>query len=214
MHEELLEKGIEKWFASRRVCQEPSTNKMIGTVVFKTFKETITVLIKGSSINRVEFRHNWYSNWSWIVADNLKEFFEALHNTLNDDCVRDVIKYLDLEHIIYFAHFNERFECIANEKLTRIHIFPFTSGPIGLMNFRYLLEMCDDSLTELSISLNAFRTTFGMYTEEVKGHILQIIHECAGTGLKTVNLYDFYLDESFRHKFEWFLQRDINITSV
>lgn len=155
------------------------------------------MLTKGSSIKGVRFTHALYWNWSWIAQKNLdNEFFEAMKETLNDDCIREMIKHMDLLHLFYFAHINKRFEVLAMEKLSRLRIFPSTVGTIGLMNLRYMLEKIGISLKEISISLSVFPTIFDFYFEGTKRDILEVICACGGKDLKQINFHDFKLTDS------------------
>lgn len=212
MYGELQKFGLEKWYPS----DEPDENGLSGSVVFKTFENAFQVLTKGSSIEGVQFQNQWYSNWSWIAAQNQSEqFFDMVAERLNDDCIREIVEYIDILHLIYFARMNNRFQSIVNQKMTHTHIFPSTVGSIGLINFRYILEMFKDSTKEIFLSLNAFRSSHGFYFEYVKIYILQIIYTCSGCGLKKIRLYDFNLTEREIEKFnsilELFLQRDIDV---
>lgn len=211
LYQLLLNYGLEKWYPS----DEPDENGLAGCIVFKTFQNTFEVLTKGSSIEGVHFQHQWYSNWSWIAAQNENAiFFKEIDEHLNDDCIREVVKYIDVLHSIHFARINVRFHAIVKEQLARIHIFPSTVGLIGLINFRYLLEMFKDSTKEIFLSLNVFPSTHGFYFEYIKKCILQIIFTCSGSKLKNVHLYDFNLTESEIENFnilKLFSERDIEI---
>lgn len=212
MYEELLNFGLEKWYPNG----ESNENGLSGCVVFKTFENAFQVLTEGSSIKCVHFQHHWYSNWSWIPAQNKnEEFFKAIDDQLNDDCIREVIEYIDILNLIYFARINERFQAIVNQKMTHTHILPSTVGSIGLINFRYLLDMFKDSIKEIFLSLNAFRSTLGFYFEHTKIYILQIILTCCGPELKNIHLYDFNLTEkeieNLSYILRLFSERDINV---
>lgn len=190
------------WSTSLHEC-----GKISGFATFQSFEQTFSVLTKGSLINGVRFEHQWYTNWSWIVRENLDSaFFEAISSTLNPDCILQIIKQMDLLHLFYFAHINAQFETLAMTKLSRLRIFPSTVGSIGLMNFRYMLEKIGSSLKELSVSLNAFSLPFGIYFEHTKKYILEIIYTYAGKGLKTIYISDFNLSESEKKNFEYILQ--------
>lgn len=203
MYEELLNYGLKEWYVSDQLEE----SGLSGCATFKTFEEAFQVLTEGSSIECVHFQHHWYSNWSWIAAKNEDEkFFKALNVQLNDDCIRKLVKYIDILHLIYFARLNERFQVVVKETLIRTHIFPSTVGSIGLINFRYLLEMFKDSIKEIFLSLNAFPSTHGFYFEHIKKCILIIIYTCSGTKLKKIYLYDFNLTESETRNFDYILK--------
>lgn len=130
--------------------------------------------------------HLWYTDWSWISSKNTNEsFFDQLHNELNDDCIRDVIKHIDVLHLIHFAPLNDRFRALTEKSFMHLRIFPSTVGSMGLINFRYLLEMFCGSVKTLSVSLNAFSTTLGSYSNTFKRYILRTIHKFTGPELKT-----------------------------
>lgn len=67
------------------------------------------------------------------------------------------------------------------------------------------------SLAELSLSLNAFPRTFGIYTTDIKRIILQLICDYSGPQLKKICLYDFDFNETektkFKQYFEFFFTR-------
>lgn len=209
-----LNSGLEKW--SWSTIQQPGQRGIRGWATFKTFEQAFCVLTKDSPKNRVHFHHRFYSNWPWIARKNLDEtFFEAMKEKLNDDCIREIINHIDLLHLIYLAHINEEFEVIVIEKLSRLRIFPSTVGSIGLLNFRYVLQMIGGSLKELSVSLNAFPSTFGFYFDHIKRYVLQVIYSYTGNSLKKIYFYDFNLTESenrnFDHIFRMFSQRGIDV---
>lgn len=212
----LLSSGLEKW--SWSTTQQQGQRRFRGWATFKDFEQAFCVLIKDSPINRIHFHHQLYSNWSWIARKSWDEtFFEAMEEKLNDDCIREIFNHMDLYHLIYLAHVNE-FKVIAIEKLSRLRIFPSTVGSIGLSNFRYLLQMIGDSLKELSVSLNAFPSTFGFYFDHIKRYILQIIYSYTGIRLKKIYFYDFNLTESenrqFDHLFRLISQRGIQLILI
>lgn len=212
MHQELYQHGLEEWWTSDQSGQ----SGIYGCATFNTFENAFKILTKGSSVERVNFQHRWYSNWSWIAAENKNvTFFEEMNEKLNDDCIRKVVEYIGNLHLIYLAHLNERFQAIVEEKMIRTYIFPSTVGSIGLINFRYFLEMFKDSTKEIFLSLNAFPSTYGFYFEHIKRYILEIVYSCTGTKLKTIYLYDFNLTQSetknFDHILRLFLNRNIEV---
>lgn len=187
-----------------------------GFATVKTREQAFLALARGSSIQNVYLYHcsKWYSNWSWIESDNYdRTFFKAIADNLHDDCIREITKYLDLQHLIFFAHINDRFRTLALEK-KHLCIFPSTFDSIGLTNFQYLIDMFNSSLTELSLSLNSFPSTFGHYYSHTKGLILQIISEAIE--LRKIHFYDFNFNESekkdFEYFFELFSKRSIKVT--
>lgn len=193
LHAELLKNGLEKWDP----YYDTEQNVLKGSATFKSFEEAFRILIRGSSINNVHFRQPLYNDWFWIASDvSDKKFFEDMDEKLNDDCILNIIKHLDLQHIIYFAHINERFQSIAKLGLSVLRIFPSTIGSINLWNFRYMLHMFGSTLTELSVSLNIFPATFGLYFDHTKKQILQLICMHTEIKLKRVNLYDFNFNEN------------------
>lgn len=200
LHAELLEKGSVEWNCWKM------HDVTRGTIIFKSFEQAMSVLINGSSIDRVRFVHSWYTDYSWIPDGEQNRIFKRMHEALNDDCIRHVIKFIDFEHIIKFAHFNDRFKGLAEEKLRCLHIIPSMVGTIGMMNFRYLLNMFGDTMTELSISRNAIQAVFGLYTDAIKNRMLSIICETAGSELKNIFLYDFIQKDTENIEFQNFLE--------
>lgn len=207
LHTELVKNGLKEW----STC--PGQYGISIIAEFNTFQQAFRVLNKYSTINCVHFQHRWYSNWSWIEREHQDgAFFEDIHEELNVDCIREIIDKLDLLHIFYFAHINERCEFIAKKNLSRLHIFPSTVGSIGLMNFRYMLEMIGSSLKEISLSLKAFATLFGFYFDHFKKYILILIYMCAGKELKKISLFDFDLSKTQKLDYvQLFSERGIQI---
>lgn len=82
------------------------------------------------------------------------------------------------------------------------------------MNFRYLLQTFN-SLAEISLSLNTFPRTFGIYTTDTKRIILQMFCNYGGRQLKKIRLFDFYFNEAeiqnFKYYFDIFSTRSIDI---
>lgn len=180
---------------------------MYGFAVFKTFKEAFNVMAMGSSIEDVQLQHRWYSNWSWIKSESaVGTFFSSLIESLNNDCVQEILRHVDLLHLIYIAHINENFKGIVAERLSMLQIFPVNVGSIHLMNFRYLLEMFSGSIKNISLSLNAFSSPLGIYCSYTKSIILRIIYKCSGNELKSVCLYDFNSTEIEMENFDYILQ--------
>ncbi|XP_055307476.1 myosin heavy chain 95F-like [Sitodiplosis mosellana] len=113
LYEELLNiGGIKDWYPS----QDPEISWQPGSVQFETFEQAFAVLTKGVSIKNLD-------------------------DKLNDDCICEVIKYIDILHLIHFAQLNVRFKALTEISFLHPRIFPSTVGSMGLINFRYLLEM-------------------------------------------------------------------------
>lgn len=197
MHIELLNANVlERW-----LLRESGTS---GIATLKTFEQTIGVLIKGSSNESVRFEPVYNSNISWVASNKLDgTILRAIDETLNDDCIREIIKHISFKENILFGHFNVRFKALVEEKFKRLRIFPSTTGTIDLINFRYFLHLFGNSMVELSLSLHVFRSTFGHYFEHTKKNILQTISNYFGQELKIIRLYDFEFNE--RSDFEWFI---------
>lgn len=179
---------------------ESMNNEIVGMIVCKSFDfafELLTQgLAQGSGINGVKFKHPSYVDWSWI---NIKcpniGFFSAIDEKLNDDCIREIIKYVDLCHLIYFGTINKRFNGLIQERLKNIYIFPSSVGSIDIMNLRYILHISKDSLKELTISLACFPTVYGIHSHDKKNAVLETIQHFAGEKLKKVCLHGFNLNE-------------------
>lgn len=210
MHEELQTIGnIEEWFHCQHI------GSLSGSLQLESFEQAFSVLTKGISIKNVHFQHRWYTNWSWICSKNTNPFFDQLAEKMNDDCIREIIKYMDVLHLIHFAEINNRFKVLTEERFSHLRIFSSTVGSIGLINFRYLLEMYGGSVKELSISLNAFPTIYGFHFDFFKRYILRTIHKCSGPKLKKIYCYDFawpvYENENFDQVLQMFKLRNIEI---
>lgn len=163
-----------------------------GTVVFRTFDETFRLLTTGSNTDGVFLFSIFYVDWCWIQKQNLDNiFFKSVEEKLNDDCKYAILNYLDPLHIIFFATINDNFCAIAKEKLKTMKIRPSTVGIIDLMNFRYILNWCGDSLEKLYLSIHCFRSNFCCHSSDRKKHILEIILFFAGENLKFLHLERF-----------------------
>lgn len=195
LKEELLEMGMKIWWPP---YESLSSTGIDGCIEFETVEHALQVLIKGSSIKSVTFQHKWYINWSWILSLNRDEtFFEGIDQQLNDDCIFEIIKHLDILHRLYFASINERFERITlmGELSRDLRIFPSSVGSIHLINLRFLLQKIGSSVINLSISLKSFPSTLGFYYSHIKKYILEIIYAFTGPKLKKIHLYDFEMNE-------------------
>lgn len=183
-----MNSGIKEW----STCPGQYGKSVIAK--FNTFQQAFRVLTKISTINRVHVQHLWYTDWCWIERENQNgTLFEDMREILNDDCIRQIIDKLDPLHIFYFAH-NEQCELIEKKYLSRLHIFPSTVGSIGLMNFRYMLEIIGSSLKEISLNLKSFAPL--SYFDHIKKYILVLIYMCAGKELKKIFLFDFDFSET------------------
>lgn len=152
--------------------------------------------MRGTRIEGVTVMNSMYVDWSWTKKRQNTDFFDAINEKLDDDCVLEVIKHLDLRHLIYFGQINQRFNDLSKEKMRKINICPLTIGAIDLMNLRYILFLSNDSLQELSISIHCFPTIFGFHSNEKKRSVVETIVYFAGKSLKKVRLHGFDLDEN------------------
>lgn len=158
----------------------------------KTFEAAFDLLTKGSTVEGVTLHNHWYFDWSWLKKPNPDtDFFNAINENLNDDCICEILNHLDLLHMINFGSMNERFGAILENKLTKLNIRPATVGTIELMNLRYILHLCGDSLRELYISIYSFRSVFGFYSRDRENNVLQTILYFAGESLKQLHLHGF-----------------------
>lgn len=209
LHDQLLKMGLEKWWPS-----DPDGECGIrGSAVFHTFQHAFDVLVKKSSLKCKTFQHCWYADWFWIgLKHEDVSFFNAVEAELNDNVIREITKYLDPLHLVYFATINERFNGLAVSP--HIRIFPSTVGTIGLMNFRFILEKFGSSVVKISLSLISFNC-FPFCFSHNKYLILNIIYWFSGPLLKKIQLYDFDVDESETEKIniivDLFDQRGIEV---
>lgn len=151
--------------------------------------------------------HPWYTDWSWISLRNSDTtLFELMNDLLIDDCIREILKHVNVLDLIRFAHFNDRFMGLAEEKLSRLRVISSTVGTIGMMNFRYLLTKFGDNITELSISLNVFPSLFGFYGDETKEDVLRIILDLVKPQLKKIHFHAFNFSKNQNKVIEHFLK--------
>lgn len=216
MYEELRSIGqIKEWYP----CEDPQLSWQLGSVQFEKFEQAFDVLAKGVSIKNVRFLHQCYTNWSWVSAKNTNEiFFKQLDDKLNDDCIREIVKHIDILHLIHFANLNDRFKALTAASFLNLRIHPSTVGSMGLINFRYLLEKFGGSVKTLSVSLNAFSKILGFYRHSFKRDILKTIYKCTGPKLRAVYCYDFdwpdYEKENFDCILQMFAQRQVEIKFI
>lgn len=148
--------------------------------------------MKGSSVEGVKMSKHLYVDWCWLGKRSLdKTFFDKLNQALNDDCILQIIGYLDPLHMIFFGTLAERFQSLLKMKLTKLRICPSTVGTIGIMNLRYLLHVYGDSLKSLYISIHSFRPIFGFYPPDLKKDVLLTICHFSGRNLKHLYLHGF-----------------------
>lgn len=209
MYKQLLNLGLVKWYPS-----DATECGIWGTAVFGTFQQAFQVLVKQSSLQCRTIQHPWYTDWSWIGLDNLDEtFFAAIDSKLSDKVILEIIKHIDPLHLVYFSFINERFHTLAESR--HLRVFTSTVGTIGLMNLRYFLEKFGSTIMNLSLSLIPFRCSLGFCFSHTKYFILNMIYWFTGPLLKTVELYDFNLNESESEKigsiFHLFDQRGIKL---
>lgn len=140
-----------------------SSGEIEGHVVLDTFENSFNVLSGCLKIKGVRFHNIWYKDWSWFPEESHCSLFAEIDDALNDDCIREVFKYLDILHLVYLSRMNQRFKALAAEQLSRCHIFPSTTGTIGILNFRYLLETFGNFIKELHLSFHAFAYGSGFF---------------------------------------------------
>lgn len=127
-----------------------------------------------------------------------------MFNALNDDCICEVLKYMNplqlhcmkQRFLQLIGQNNARISTIFDEKMSRkffrVKINVNTTGVIGIMNLKYLLYVYGNQIEELTISLTAFPSTFGVYTVQIKYDIIFLITTLA-KNLKKLNLVGFNL---------------------
>lgn len=189
---EFLKDRIESYTTWRSL-----DNKIMGKIVCKSFDFAFDLLTEGCSFNGVKFKHKFYIDWSWLSlkCPNV-DFFNEINEQLNDDCIREIIKHVDLCHLIYFGTINERFHELVQEKFKVINIVPSNVGSIDIMNLRFILHLSKDSLEELSIAIDCFPTICGAHSRDQQETILETVHRFAGVELNKVCLHGFKLDDN------------------
>lgn len=197
----LTEYGLLEW--STRIN---NLGRINGFAELNTFKAAFEVLSGCLTIKGAYFYNHLYRDCAWIESDNRdKSTFTAMNEALNDDCIREVTQYFEYPYLIYFSRFDDHFKALASERLSRCHINSSTFGTIDIMNFRYFLEMFGSSITELTLSLNAFTSTFGHYFDDKKINIIQTFFCCSKQlELKKIYLNGFDLSKTQKEYFEYF----------
>lgn len=151
-----------------------------------------------------------YTDFSWLSSKAIRNvdthFFDTMNEMLNDDCIRKIIEYVDIPHLMYFSHIDERFEDIVRAESSRdLRIFPSTVGSIGLMNFRYLLEFVGSSLKSISLSLMSFPSSLGFYYSNTKMYYTLFMN------VLKLNDFDFDYTEDVKNILQLFSQRGIKV---
>lgn len=187
---EFVQESFETW--------ENSVNGFYGKVTLNKFEDTFRVLVNGTDVDGAKIYHPSYKDWSWLRKKCSSDYFGALNNALNDDCIREITKYLDLLHLVYLGEQNKRFNAISEEAMKKLWVHPSTVGQIGTINLRYLLYLSEDTLEELSISIHSFPTVFGIHSNEMKNDLLKTIIFFAGNKLKKVRLNGFRFGENIK----------------
>lgn len=184
---------IESW-----TTYNNSTNGLNGIIVLKNFLDAFNFLVKSTCIEGVKISNPLYVDWSWMKKTTHTEFYDAINENLNDDCIREVINWLDLRYLIYFGHINLRFNELAKEKMKLLNICPLNIGLIDVMNLRYMLYLSENSLQTLRISIHSIPTIFGIHPMEKKEAVLQTVLHFAGTKLKRLQLQGFHIDKNMK----------------
>lgn len=140
------------------------------------------------------------TDWSRSQPDRIyveDAFLESMLDSLNEDCVIEVLKYLKPLQLKNISKRNHRISDIITSRMSRtvscVKITVESVGTISIMNFHYLLLEYGTEINELHVSITAFPSTFGLYTSEMKYTILFLIMKLA-KNLKSLCLTDFNLD--------------------
>lgn len=179
-----------------------------GIVCFTDFITAFQIL--SFNFDKITFKHLWYTDWSNSKPDEIAvgdDFLEYMFNTLNDDCICEVLKYMNPFQLQYIkqrllglvGQNNDRmsniFDHMIYSKICRVNIDENTFGVIGIMNLKYLLYMYGDQIEELCISITTFPRTFGNYNSDLKYEILFLIASDI-RNLKKLKLVGFNLDNN------------------
>lgn len=192
LHEYLEQYGIENWSLAQ------GSKGISGIARLKTFEKPFELLSGQTIFEGIYFEHKMYTDWGWIFkfkeADKI--LFQAMDDELIDDCIYEIMRHLNVLDLIHFAQYNDRCMKLAKSKLSRLQITLATVGTIGMINFRYLINLLGESITELSISLKVFPSVFGFYYDETKEDALRTICNLIKPQLKRVYFYDFNFNKS------------------
>lgn len=138
-------------------------------------------------------------DWSHYQPDKIygnDAILDSMMDSLNEDCVMEVLKYLNPLQLQNIGKRDLEISKIINSRMSRamscVKITAETVGIIGIMNFYYLLFQYGTKIDELHVSITAFQSTFGLYTCH-KYTILFLIQKWA-RNLKTLCLTGFELD--------------------
>lgn len=147
-----------------------------GSVRFKNFEAAFFAL--SQHFENISFRHHWYTDWSKYRPDELKvenSFLDAMFESLNDDCVSEVLKYLNPLQLLYLSKRDVRVSNVIASRMasfvTCVNITE-TIGTIEIMNFQHLLLEFGTNIYDLHISVKAFSTKFAVHSWDIKFAIL------------------------------------------
>lgn len=116
-----------------------------------------------------------------------------MNNVLVDDCILHVMSYLHVLKQAELAEFNDRFKALAAINKHKLVFRAENIGQqIGVMNFRYLLELFGATVEELIIYADSFMpTSFGILCNFSKDVIVHCILNNTGENLRKVTFVDF-----------------------
>lgn len=191
---------LKKYFLSidaEIISISASDSDCRGSVRLSNFETAFDTLC--NQPDNISFTHRWYTDWSKHRPDELKveqSFIDSMLDSLNDDCVSEVLKFLSPLQLLYISKRNVRISNVITSKMassvTRVKITEQFVGIIGIMNFQYLLLEYGTKIYDLVVSIKVFPSTFGLYTWDIKYTILSVIMKLA-QNLKKLQLIGFDL---------------------
>lgn len=146
---------------------------------------------------KVRVSHEWY-----FAEMKKKKHFDiilrGMNEGLNDDCILEIMQFLDLIDLLYMANFNPRFRVLASRR-SKFEVHPSViMRRIGLMTLRYALSTLRNAVANLIISMDSIQpdsfSTFHSFS--LKSALAYCIQEYTGPKLKVVSLEKFENEES------------------
>lgn len=191
----------------------PPFQSEVGTynICFDSFAGAFEALRKEEhTINGCTIRlyHQWYFaelKERKTVDDTLNGMIE----TLNNDCILEVMKYLDFEDLLYMANYKGHFQALVQKK--ELKLTPSAiPRPIGILTLIRVLQLFVETITSLEISLTSIRPgPFNAYSFFDKCAIIHFIMSYAGVQLTRVTFEGFLSNENvflFR-SYTWKLEK-------
>lgn len=178
--------GFEIWEIN---CSDDFSS---GILAFKTFMSAYTFCRENVHCSFLEISNVWYERFSEKIAS---DFLHQMCITLNEDCIDEIAKKLDLIGMadLLAVRRSHRLIRIARQRFGNLIIDSSTVGHrFGEMNLCYILHVFGDILTNVTISMNCFRGGVrNQWNIKSKYGILCFFCDFTGSNLESITLQNF-----------------------